>query len=195
MISPSFHQLPVGKSSDQRRRDSQRRCADGHPCIDSSRRGVVLPLTIRMSVPWGSVYRTSPDEFSTLCEVPRGQDWRHPEKLMHISVDIKETTDGYQFFCDVPGMKKEEITLKLEGKHTLTISGGRSRVALEGADGAWHREERVMGGFVRKFRLPDKADQDGITASVQDGVLTIHVPKLTPGPHDLHEHVKKITIN
>lgn len=140
---------------------------------------------------WGPVIK-NPDEFATIAE----HDFRHPHsKFVHVPVDVKEGIEGYDFFLDLPGVKKSDLSLKLLGKNVLSVEGKRQRIPLEGADGVWHREERPMGSFCRKFRLPDKADLDVINASFQDGVLTIHVAKHTPGPHDEHAHATTIPIN
>jgi HSP20 family protein len=41
-----------------------------------------------------------------------------------------------------------------------------------------HRVERVYGSFVRRFALPENADEQGIRAESRDGVILIHVPKV-----------------
>nr|GMC63909.1 17.3 kDa class I heat shock protein-like [Ipomoea batatas] len=56
------------------------------------------------------------------------------------------------------------------------ISGERKREMEEKSD-TWHRVERSSGKFVRRFRLPENAKVDQVKASMDDGVLTVTVPK------------------
>nr|GME13548.1 17.3 kDa class I heat shock protein-like [Ipomoea batatas] len=56
------------------------------------------------------------------------------------------------------------------------ISGERRREMEEKGD-TWHRVERSSGKFVRRFRLPENAKVDQVKASMDDGVLTVTVPK------------------
>ena len=90
-------------------------------------------------------------------------------------VDILESKDAYLIRADLPGMKKEDFHLEVNDG-TLTLSGERKSESL--ADGVeYHRNERVNGRLSRSFYLPQTVKQDGITASYQDGILEIHVPK------------------
>jgi len=80
------------------------------------------------------------------------------------------------FKADLPGLKKEEVQVQLEDGRTLSISGQRKKEQVQKTD-TWHRVERSSGQFLRKFRLPENANLDRITAKVENGVLTVLVPK------------------
>ena len=95
-----------------------------------------------------------------------------------ISVDWKETEKEHVFKADMPGLKKEEIHVNVGGR-TLSISGERIKEEAQKTD-TWHRAERSSGQFMRKFKLPENADLDHVTAKVEDGVLTVRVSKLKP---------------
>jgi HSP20 family protein len=58
----------------------------------------------------------------------------------------------------------------------LQISGERNKEQEEKSD-TWHRVERSSGKFMRRFRLPDNAKTEQIKASMENGVLTVTVPK------------------
>lgn len=91
-------------------------------------------------------------------------------------VDWKETPEAHVFKADLPGLKKEEVKVEVEDKNILQISGERSKEKEE-KDDKWHRVERASGKFVRRFRLPDNAKMEQVKATMENGVLTVMVPK------------------
>ena len=66
--------------------------------------------------------------------------------------------------------------MELEEGRVLQISGERSREKEEKND-KWHRVERSSGKFLRRFRLPENAKVDEVKAAMENGVLTVTVPK------------------
>ncbi|KAJ4790217.1 18.2 kDa class I heat shock protein [Rhynchospora pubera] len=80
------------------------------------------------------------------------------------------------FKADLPGVKKEEVKVEVEEGNVLKISGERSREKEEKND-KWHRVERSSGRFLRSFRLPENAKVDQVKAAMENGVLTVTVPK------------------
>ncbi|KAG7657903.1 Alpha crystallin/Hsp20 domain [Arabidopsis suecica] len=97
--------------------------------------------------------------------------------IANARVDWKETAESHVFKADLPGMKKEEVKVEIEDDSVLKISGER-HVEKEEKQDTWHRVERSSGGFSRKFRLPENVKMDQVKASMENGVLTVTVPKV-----------------
>nr|GMD39338.1 17.8 kDa class I heat shock protein-like [Ipomoea batatas] len=74
-------------------------------------------------------------------------------------IDWKETPEAHVFKADLPGLKKEERE-------------------QEEKNDKWHRVERSSGKFLRRFRLPENVKMDEVKASMENGVLTVTVPKV-----------------
>ncbi|GKB91804.1 17.8 kDa class I heat shock protein-like protein [Tanacetum coccineum] len=97
--------------------------------------------------------------------------------IANTRIDWKETPEAHVFKADLPGLKKEEVKVEVEEGRVLQISGERSRENEEKND-KWHRVERSSGMFMRRFRLPENAKMEEVKASMENGVLTVTVPKV-----------------
>ncbi|XVF19955.1 hypothetical protein REPUB_Repub11eG0155900 [Reevesia pubescens] len=97
--------------------------------------------------------------------------------FVNTRVDWKETPEAHVFKADLPGMKKEEVKVEIEDDRVLQISGERN-VEKEDKNDAWHRVERSSGKFSRRFRLPENVKMDQVKAAMENGVLTVTVPKV-----------------
>ncbi|KAH6821207.1 HSP20-like chaperones superfamily protein [Perilla frutescens var. hirtella] len=91
-------------------------------------------------------------------------------------IDWKETPEAHVFKVDVPGLKREEVKVEVEDGSILQISGERNKEQEEKND-KWHRIERSSGKFLRRFRLPENAKLEQVKAAMENGVLTVTVPK------------------
>jgi HSP20 family protein len=91
------------------------------------------------------------------------------------AVDVYEDAEKLELKLEIPGVKTEDLDIRMEN-HTLVIKGERKFEAAEKAEN-FHRIERRFGAFVRSFTLPQTVESDGITASVDSGVLTISLAK------------------
>ena len=101
---------------------------------------------------------------------------RETTAIADARIDWKETPEAHVFKVDVPGLKKEEVKVEVEDGTILQISGERSKEQEEKND-KWHRVERSSGKFLRRFRLPENAKMDQVKAAMENGVLTVMVPK------------------
>jgi HSP20 family protein len=97
---------------------------------------------------------------------PSGQAWAP-------AADLTETGDAYVAEVELPGVRKDDISVELSGQEL--VIGGEYRES--GTSGRALRRARRSGGFEFRVLLPGKADPDKVTASLADGVLTVTVPK------------------
>lgn len=76
------------------------------------------------------------------------------------------------------------MKVEIEEGNVLRISGERRNEREENTD-TWHRVERSSGQFLRRFRLPENAKTDQVKASLENGVLTVTVPKVIVNKPDV----------
>ena len=95
-------------------------------------------------------------------------DWVPP-------LDISETDQEFQIKAELPGIKKDNIKVTLEGG-ILTLQGERP-AEQEQKGRRIHRVERSYGRFVRSFTLPDGVDESKVNAEFKDGILTLRLHK------------------
>jgi len=88
--------------------------------------------------------------------------------------DVEETDDAYHIEIDLSGVKKEDIDLQIS-KRRLTVTGERKERARAGI---LRRRERVVGRFSYEVTLPGEVEENGVEATLEDGVLTVRVPKV-----------------
>jgi HSP20 family protein len=91
------------------------------------------------------------------------------------AVDMVEGENESVLVAEVPGMKKDEISISVHDG-ALTISGERKSPALP-EKSAWIRSERSSGKFSRTVQLPHEVNLDAIAAELTDGILRITLPK------------------
>lgn len=97
--------------------------------------------------------------------------------LAEFKTDITDEGDHYQLKADLPGFKKEDIHLDLDGD-MLTISAERhSEHEEKGKRNKFVRCERSYGAYSRSFDVSG-INVDGIKATYEGGVLTLMMPKL-----------------
>jgi HSP20 family protein len=91
------------------------------------------------------------------------------------ALDVYDDKDSFVVKVELPGMKKEDISLSLHDG-ALTISGERSH-ERKNDSGETFRSERYFGKFQRSVALPALVDSSKVTASYKDGILTVELPK------------------
>ena len=94
--------------------------------------------------------------------------------------DIRETEDAYELDIDLPGFKKDEVSLKLEqGYLTISAAKGLDKDD-ENKNGRYIRRERYTGACSRSFYVGDQLKPEDISAKFEDGILKIPLPTAAP---------------
>ena len=97
-------------------------------------------------------------------------------------IDVYEAPDRYVISAEVPGLTREEVEIGIEDLR-VTIRGQRSERAAAGGEIVhYHQIERGHGAFARTFEFAEKIDRDAVKADLQNGVLTIILPKAPTVP-------------
>ncbi|OMO99225.1 hypothetical protein COLO4_13429 [Corchorus olitorius] len=103
-------------------------------------------------------------------------------------MDWVESPTAHIFKLNVPGYGKEDIKVQIEDGNILHIKGeGKDESYANAKDSVWHVAQRgKLGEFSRHIELPENVKVEQIKAHVENGVLTILVPKdTTPKPSKL----------
>lgn len=124
--------------------------------------------------------------FSDLFDDPFFEGWRNMENvgtresnmsMGMMSTDVRESDKGYMVDIDMPGFKKEDISLELQNGY-LTVSAHRDSSHDDKAeDGKWLCRERYVGSCSRSFYVGEDMKDSDIHASYKDGTLCLELPK------------------
>lgn len=97
-----------------------------------------------------------------------------------IRMDVKENGDGYTVSAEIPGVKKDDIHVTVEGG-MVTVSAEVKQEDVHKKDDRVLRSERYYGSISRSISLPQDVDQSQAKARYDNGVLTLTLPKKTGG--------------
>ena len=102
--------------------------------------------------------------------------WEARVEALPIRIDVRETAEAYTVHADLPGVKKEDIAIEIEGNEvTLSAETRREAEAKEGVKAL--RTERTFGKSRRRFALAIELDEAKAAAKFADGVLELTLPK------------------
>ena len=100
---------------------------------------------------------------------------KHADRQMR--TDVREHEDHYEVDIDLPGFKKEDITLELKDGY-MTVSAARGLDQDEkDKKGKLIRQERYAGSMQRSFYVGENLTEEDIKASFKHGVLSLTIPK------------------
>ena len=100
-----------------------------------------------------------------------------------MNTDVKETEDGYELEMDLPGFKKEEVSVELNnGYITIRAAKGLDEDEKEKKTGKYIRRERYSGACERSFYVGEDVTQEDIKGEYKHGILKLFVPKKETKP-------------
>ena len=95
-----------------------------------------------------------------------------------MKTDVKETEKGYEVAVDLPGFKKDDVTVELNDGY-MTITAAKKVVGDKKNDeGKYIRREHYAGTMSRTFYVGDQLTENDIHAQMNDGILTLQIPKM-----------------
>jgi HSP20 family protein len=97
-----------------------------------------------------------------------------------IRLDVAEAAEAYTVKAEIPGARKEEIHVRVEGA-TVAISAERKSTREQKEGERVLLRELVQGSVARSFTLAHEVDEAGVSAKLEDGVLTLVLPKRRGG--------------
>lgn len=95
-----------------------------------------------------------------------------------IRMDVTETDQAYQIKAEIPGVKKDDIKIAIDG-NKVTIQAEIKEEKEAKSEGNVVRSERYYGQQYRSFMLPQDVDDAQAEARYQDGILSLSLPKKT----------------
>jgi HSP20 family protein len=98
-----------------------------------------------------------------------------PELKMR--VDVSEKDNAYEVKADIPGVKKEDINVRIDGNVVQIDAEVNREKESKDKDGKILRSERYWGNISRTFSLAQDVDDSKVVAKYTDGVLTLELPK------------------
>jgi HSP20 family protein len=90
-------------------------------------------------------------------------------------MDLVETDEHFVLKADLPGMTESDVSIEVEN-NVLTIAGERKTEQRAEREG-YYRIERAFGSFARSLTLPEGIDAESVTATFDNGVLEVRIPK------------------
>ena len=95
-----------------------------------------------------------------------------------VPTDVVDDGDSFLVHAELPGYDSDDIDVQLAEGRTLTVSAEHSETS-ETTDGRYVQRERRQQSLSRTVTLPEAVTESETTASYEDGVLTVTLPKAT----------------
>ncbi len=106
------------------------------------------------------------------------EGWRVPALRGEYRVDVREHEDEVLVVADLPGIEKQDVSLRLVNPRTLELTWERKQLTEEKEEG-WYLRERTYGSMSRMIALPKDVTEEGSSASYKNGVLEVRLKKLS----------------
>lgn len=102
-----------------------------------------------------------------------------PAPLLKMRVDVTENDQAYELKADIPGVRKDDINVRIDGNVVQIDAEAHSEKETRGNGDKVLRSERYQGSVSRSFSLACDIDQARVDARYADGVLSLTLPKKT----------------
>ena len=122
--------------------------------------------------------------FDDWMDFPKWDDFKNIDRKLYgkhaanvMKTDVHEHDDAYEIVIDLPGFKKEELSISLENGY-LSIAASKGLDKDEkNRKGRIIRQERYAGSMQRSFYVGENVREEDVKAKFEDGVLKLTVPK------------------
>ena len=104
--------------------------------------------------------------------------WMDRPKATAPAINVIETPEAYELELAAPGMTKEDFNVHLDEEGDLVINMEKKAENKDGRKGHYLRREFSYTKFHQTMLLPEDADREAIEAKVENGVLTVNIPKI-----------------
>jgi len=99
---------------------------------------------------------------------------------LKMRIDVSENEKAFNVKADIPGVKKEDISIKVDGNTVSIEAEAKSEKETKGNGDKILRSERYYGSISRTFSLGQDVDDTKVQAKYADGVLMLELPKKAP---------------
>ena len=108
-----------------------------------------------------------------LANLKKRLGWDSERELIIPTVDILENNDRYQILLDMPGVKKNNLDVRLCGRRLMILGKGKI-----GSRRNILNQEIEYGDYYRVFELPEEVAPDKFQARLENGLLIINIPRV-----------------
>ena len=123
-------------------------------------------------------------------------DWTPRHVTTAPAVNVKESDKAFTMEIAAPGLKKEFCSVNINNEGNLVVKienkAEHEEKPQEGEKHHYLRREFSYASYEQAYTLPDEVNRDAISAKVEDGILTIELPKLAPQPEKKMDRVIEI---
>lgn len=98
---------------------------------------------------------------------------------LQMRIDVSEKEDSYLVKADIPGVKKDDINVRIDGNVVQIDAESKQEKDTRDSAGKVLRSERYYGTISRTFSLAQDVDDEKVKATYADGVLKLELPKRT----------------
>lgn len=117
-------------------------------------------------------------------------EWMERANATAPAINVIENADDYKVELAAPGMTKDDFNVRLDEDNNLVITMEKKQESQEGKEGRKYlRREFSYSKFQQTMILPDNVDETKISAKVDNGVLTVDIPKM---PENQAKKVEKV---